>query len=318
MITPILRNDRIKIRIRLNYIKAVLLPVILYGSEVWYQNRKQIKALDGLYLESLRMVMGCSKVSPNYVLLAETNMRPLFTIIVKNRAVTYAKWFNLNKNLTSSQWLDKLIHSKRTMGRSWNWLTYSRKSFKQLGINYSLLEKPMTSKKNKKRSADKGDVPLVGGIFDIETFIMGERDHDSGDDPHREYITQCLNKACFELYLKKLAKTPSSESYRNYLRERGSLKPETYLSTVKCPKGCKILFKARSNSLPIGERIGSHGLSGTSKCTLCAKRHKETLFCLTATDMSKRSRTYSSSSISTPLRCTGGSFWWMVQVKLMR
>ena len=59
---------------------------ILYGSEVWYQNRKQIKVLDGLHLESLRMVMGCSKVSPNTSFWLRH-----FTTIVKNRAVTYAR-----------------------------------------------------------------------------------------------------------------------------------------------------------------------------------------------------------------------------------
>jgi hypothetical protein len=33
------------------------------------------------------------------------------------------------------------------------------------------------------------------------------------------------------------------ESYTNYyLRERGSLKPETYLSALNYPQGCKILF----------------------------------------------------------------------------
>ena len=275
MITPILKNDRIRIRIRLNYLKAVWIPVVLYGSEVWYQNRKQLKVLDGLYLECLRMVMGCSRISPNYVLLADTNMRPLFSLIVKNRAVAYSKWFNINTSLTSSFWLNTLIRSKG-VGRSWSWLKYSRTSFKKLGINYSLLEKSMNATRSKKQKNSTTNL-AAGAIFDIETFMKGEQVPRVGESTHEVYIKECLEKSLFQMYVEKLSKKPSCESYAKYLRERGSLKTETYLSAVKYPLGCKILFRARSGSLLIGERIGSHGLSGTEKCVFCLRRCKETL-----------------------------------------
>lgn len=274
MITPILRNDRIRIKIRLNYLKAVWIPVVLYGSEVWYQSRNQMKVLDGLYLECIRMVMGCSRISPNYVLLAETDMKPLFALVVKNRAQTYSKWFNMNTSLTSSFWLNTLIRLK-SVGRCWSWLRYCRTSLGKLGINHSRLETPMCDTRKKNKNSTK---LAVGAIFDIELFIKGEQGPRISENMHKVYIRECVEKSLFQLYLEKLAKKPSCESYMNYMRERGSLKSETYLSEVKYSLGCKILFRARSGSLLIGERIGSHGLSGTDKCVFCPRKCKETLF----------------------------------------
>ena len=83
---------------------------------------------------------------------------------------------------------------------------------------------------------------------------------------------------CYRKLLNKAASLKSCNIYHNILSERGSLRNETYLDCVRYPKGCKVLFKARSSSLPIGDRVGSHGLSKTSKCVLCPGGNRETLY----------------------------------------
>jgi hypothetical protein len=73
----VLINRKIKVSIRLNYLKAMFLPVVLYGCEIWYEAKIQLKNLEELYTTGLRWVLGCNKLTPKAALYYETGMKPL-------------------------------------------------------------------------------------------------------------------------------------------------------------------------------------------------------------------------------------------------
>ena len=50
----IFQNRKIKVGVKLNLIKSIVLPVILYGAEIWFENRTQLKELDQIYFKALR------------------------------------------------------------------------------------------------------------------------------------------------------------------------------------------------------------------------------------------------------------------------
>ena len=60
----------------------------------------------------------------------------------------------------------------------------------------------------------------AGAIFDIETFMKGEQVPSVGESTHEVYIKECLEKSLFQMYVEKLSKKPSCESYAKY-QERG-------------------------------------------------------------------------------------------------
>jgi len=77
---PLLRNRRIPIKARLSAWKAIVLPVLNYGAEVWEGNSKQNDALETVQNDAMRELLRCNIKTNLWALRMELGMSRLSTV----------------------------------------------------------------------------------------------------------------------------------------------------------------------------------------------------------------------------------------------
>ena len=113
------------IDLQLDLFDSLILPILLYGCEVWvYEN---VLILDRLYLKYLKYVLGLKQSTPSCMIYGETGRFPL-SVYIKTRMISFccklaaddedklsSRFYNLlchysaNRTL-SSKWLDTIKH----------------------------------------------------------------------------------------------------------------------------------------------------------------------------------------------------------------
>ena len=81
------------VKTKLSLFDALVLPIIMYGSEVW--GIYGYKEVDRLHLKFCKHVLGVKSQSSNVAVLGELGRFPL-SIICKERSINY--WLNVKKN----------------------------------------------------------------------------------------------------------------------------------------------------------------------------------------------------------------------------
>ena len=84
------KSNGLSLSCQIHLFKVIVLPIFLYGCEVWgYEN---LAILEKAQLEFCRILLKLNKSTPKYFLLSETGLLPIH-ILVKNRIVKY--WANI-------------------------------------------------------------------------------------------------------------------------------------------------------------------------------------------------------------------------------
>ena len=143
-----IRNLNIPLDLQLHLFDSTVLPIILYGCEVWgFQSTKMI---DTLYNQFLRNVTKLRKSTPIYMLYAELGRRPI-DINIKSRMISF--WISLvndeNRNKISKR-IYEIMRAEYDRGQNYKWLDYIKNILISVGqpdlFNQVLIENPRATK----------------------------------------------------------------------------------------------------------------------------------------------------------------------------
>ena len=145
-----IRNLNIPLDLQLHLFDSTVLPIILYGCEVWgFQSTKMI---DTLYNQFLRNVTKLRKSTPIYMLYAELGRRPIdIYIYIKFRMISF--WISLvndeNRNKISKR-IYEIVRAEYDRGQNYKWLDYIKNIPISVGqpdlFNQVLIENPRATK----------------------------------------------------------------------------------------------------------------------------------------------------------------------------
>ena len=63
----VLQNKLVKVSIKLNFLKAMFIPVVLYGAEIWYESQSDLKEIDKIFYTGLRCILNCKSITPKCI-----------------------------------------------------------------------------------------------------------------------------------------------------------------------------------------------------------------------------------------------------------
>ena len=145
-----INNLQIPLDLQLHLFDSTVLPIILYGCEIWgFQNTKMI---DTIYNQFLRNISKLRKSTPIYMLYAELGRKPI-DINIKSRMISL--WISLvnndNRNKISKKIYD-IMRSEYNRGQNYKWLDYIKNiriSVGQLDLfNQNFIANPRATKAN--------------------------------------------------------------------------------------------------------------------------------------------------------------------------
>lgn len=224
--------------IKLNLIKSIILPVILYGAEIWFENRSQLKELNDIYFRALRWATNSSKLMPKAALLYEAGAKPLWLTIIGRSAKLLAKWELMDDKFTSSQWIKSVTDSQRSKGsRKWTWRTYTIKASKKVGID-------IVGIINDSRSKSSKDI-LLPPDTQIKKGV---------DDYFKTWLKTEMEK-CTSLNILEAELDASKE-----------VQKQAYLYGTD-HNAVRALLLVRTKTLPLNGRVS--WASGTKECPFC-------------------------------------------------
>ena len=116
-----INNLQISIALQIQLFDHTILPILLYGCEVWgYQNTKM---LDAVYNQFLRSITKLRKSTPVYMLYAELGRTPI-EIQIKTRMIGF--WISLvnGNNSKFSRKLYNIMLTDSGSGRNYKWINY--------------------------------------------------------------------------------------------------------------------------------------------------------------------------------------------------
>ena len=241
----IFRNRRLSPGIRLNLIKAIILPIILYGAEVWYENQVQIKDLEALYVSALRWATDANKLVPKAALFYESNAKPLWLTVTGRVAKLLVNWELMDLSFTSAIWIKKMNDPKGSCTkRKWNWRMYALQATSKIGIDVKAIIHSVSNK----------------SLTDIVP-------------PPYEQIKKGVNDYFKRWLIAKLGKCVSQKILFEELMLLDKVEKQTYLY-VYDNHTRRAMFLTRTNSLPLNGRIAFS--TGTKTCPNC-ENDNETL-----------------------------------------
>ena len=143
-----IRNLNIPLDLQLHLFDNTVLPIILYGCEVW--GFQSTKIIDTLYNQFLRNVTKLRKSTPIYMLYAELGRRPI-DINIKSRMISF--WISLvndeNRNKISKR-IYEIMRAEYDRGQNYKWLDYIKNILISVGqldlFNQVLIENPRATK----------------------------------------------------------------------------------------------------------------------------------------------------------------------------
>jgi hypothetical protein len=244
----VFQSKFISVGIKLNLIKSLIIPVVLYGAEIWFENREQMKKIDEIYFKALRWATNSNKLVPKVALLYEANVKPLWLTIIGRVAKVLLKWDMTDKSLTSSYWIKDFVNPKCVVvNRKWTWRRYALQSLGKIDL-------------------------------DIISIIKSAIDNKSSDDatipPPKLVIKKGIDDY-FKRWLKvQMGKCETLNSLSMELEKTEDLQKQKYLY-VNDHMAVRSLFLARTKSLPLNGRIS--WMTGTKVCPCCGNEN-ETLF----------------------------------------
>ncbi len=87
----IFRNEFIDSKTKLQIWKSMILPIILYASEVWWTNKKQLLELERIQLKVGKWILGCCDKTSNEVVLGELGLCTISSLMDNRKLNWYLR-----------------------------------------------------------------------------------------------------------------------------------------------------------------------------------------------------------------------------------
>ncbi len=127
------RKFNLPIDLHLHLFDTLVLPIMLYGCEIWGFENNSI--LDRLHLKFCKMLLGIKKTTPTCMVLGELGRLPL-DVLIRSRMINF--WSRIVNNTTkTTSILYKLtysLHCNNTFHL--NWLSHIKETLYSCGFNY--------------------------------------------------------------------------------------------------------------------------------------------------------------------------------------
>ena len=129
---PFLRMTTVPLQIKLLVTRAILVPVLTYGAELFGMSLSRTMELDRILAEGLRLALGMSRASSTtsrVILFAETGIPPVSGQSARLRARAYLKYPNLRT------WIANLTRDAPETGKTWSWARGCRDGIRRAGTS---------------------------------------------------------------------------------------------------------------------------------------------------------------------------------------
>lgn len=118
----VLRNRDLSVFIRYRYFEAVIMPVALYGSELWANDLSVCQKVEKTIALALRMIVAATPSVSRVAVGWELGYAPFHLRVASRRSRLLLKWTRLNTMSTpSALWAKRIFDSRTSSGKSWSW-----------------------------------------------------------------------------------------------------------------------------------------------------------------------------------------------------
>ncbi|OWF46235.1 RNA-directed DNA polymerase from mobile element jockey [Mizuhopecten yessoensis] len=127
-----LRNISLPVDLQLKIFDSLIMPVLLYSSEIWGFENTNI--IEKIHLQFCKYILNVRKSTPNFIVYGELGRYPL-DIEIKCRIIVF--WHKLITSSKLSSTIYKLMYTLHENGTMlFKWLAYVKDIFSQTGLNY--------------------------------------------------------------------------------------------------------------------------------------------------------------------------------------
>ena len=113
----IFRNRYLSMITKLRVWNTIIKPLIMYGSEIWWCDKAQMRKIEGLQLRMCKWIIGCCEKTASEVVYHELGVQRLEYQLAKNKLKWAGKVCTESNELLSGVWNMKSVFKKRR--RSW-------------------------------------------------------------------------------------------------------------------------------------------------------------------------------------------------------
>jgi hypothetical protein len=134
--SQILRNTNIAVDIRRRYMEATVIPVALWGSELWAGDRKVCARVDKCLAPAYRMILQVPTSVARTALAWELGLSPTHLRVAAKRTRLYLKWRGVDPTPDkSNQWPRRLMQAAaKSSSHHWSWFRRTELMATWLGI----------------------------------------------------------------------------------------------------------------------------------------------------------------------------------------
>jgi hypothetical protein len=236
----VLRNRDLSHFIRLRYFEATIMPVALYGSELWANELTVCRRVETVIATGLRLIVFAPRNTSREAIAWELGYAPFHLRVAARRMRLAQKMGRLNTSTsTSAVWAKRIFDSRNAVkGKSWSWF---------------------------RRSEHMAKKWLLTGVDKI-TLAMDPKQLQGSASMGYYRLWSKQGGAVYRRLIGDLHKDDTELSLVPYLREKGS--------------DAHVLLRLRCGALWFNDRVGKFCKERPTHCLSCATdttRRKETL-----------------------------------------
>lgn len=296
LLRPFFGNQAIPTIVRALVLKSVVIPMALYGAEIWGMVKSTVRTIQKRVNQCIRLITGCASTVCVVGIAAELNIIPIHAQATARRARAFAKWSNVHSPTIAATWIGALCLSSRlkkttVVGVSHTWVSSLIQWIK------------VSDKAESKRVADMRHDTDGEELMDVHQLVHGNdtsiqtllslgmsKDLSTADDtqstvPLHQRVYDCVVK---RLYRQEVAAN-KSKSLANFiafgfcpvLSSGGVAAASRWLSAgLRAPelsKGFALLLRLRADVAALGPELVLRKKLGTvysrASCPCCKRRH---------------------------------------------
>jgi hypothetical protein len=249
------RSHRLPIKLRIRAFNAKILPVALWGAELWYSSADDIRRLGTVVESGYRMILGANKSVARTGLLWELGVLPLRVQAEKKR-VNFTLKLRLRKEGDFDLWALAVFRQQPPSGRSWSWKRHSVFVAKEMGL-------------------DVKTVALLNGDGELSTEerkLLTNAKESLGERAEARGKEVMMAEARKRSTLDNLVALRSCEKYEQ----------AEYLNAAENPAAWRAWFRLRTGSLPLNRKVSKFDPDTPAGCLACASFTEEKVEFLSA------------------------------------
>lgn len=126
------RLFNLSIECQLDLFDKMIMPILLYGCEIWGFTNTVI--IERLHLKYCKLILHLKKSTPNFIVYGELGRFPL-SVHIKTRIVNFWAGLIIGKQTKYSYLIYKLIYCKFLNGVNSGWISYLKSIFDECGMS---------------------------------------------------------------------------------------------------------------------------------------------------------------------------------------